>query len=160
MQDNVSCETCQGLQHDDDDYNKKTDSQNSNTSAQKKENLHVNFDHLSIVSEENIDSNQNSPAISPVMLDSLEGQIIPSSISTTTTSSSLLQPNSQIPIPIGLSPLQELQSVQPPLHHFENLSYETMGPSVGMSFHIFKYSYRFYRFCSNLRSKFKKFRKK
>lgn len=70
----------------------------------KKENLHVNFDHLSIVSEE---SNPNSP----IDFGSLES-----------------------PAVLGaLSPLTELQSVWPPLQHFENLSYENMGPSVGES---------------------------
>lgn len=60
--------------------------------------LHVNFDHLSIVSEENYIELDEEP----------------------------------------ISPLRELQSVQPPLAHFENLPYELIGPSIG-KFFIFVY---------------------
>lgn len=33
-----------------------------------------------------------------------------------------------------ISPLRELQSVLPPLAHFENLPYELIGPNIGKPF--------------------------
>lgn len=62
---------------------------------------HVEFDHLSIVSEES----QRSPhddRLHPPALDA----------------------KSKIPD----SPLADLQSVMPPLKHFENIQYESVGP--------------------------------
>lgn len=61
----------------------------------KNKKLHVNFDHLSIVSEENDNFNSGEFDEEPI------------------------------------SPLRELQSVLPPLAHFENLPYELIGPSIG-----------------------------
>lgn len=61
----------------------------------KNKKLHVNFDHLSIVSEEND------------LFNGIEFDDEP------------------------ISPLRELQSVLPPLAHFENLPYELIGPNIG-----------------------------
>lgn len=74
----------------------------------KKDRPHVEFDHLSIVSEE---SSQRSPN------DASNGEATPTNYQQ--------QQHTQV-VPESL--LAELQSVMPPLKHFENIQYENVGP--------------------------------
>lgn len=79
-------------------------------SKTKKEKLHVEFDHLSIVSEES----QRSPN---------EDRL------------AVVNEQKQNKAPESPFPLTELQSLVPPLTHFENLQYENIGPgNVGKEF--------------------------
>ncbi len=74
---------------------------NHQNAQKSRENLHVNFDHLSIVSEEN----------TPNCDDTLS--------STTGHSHG------------NVTPIPEFQSNVPSLAHFENLRYEEIGPNLG-----------------------------
>lgn len=73
-------------------------------SKTKKEKLHVEFDHLSIVSEES----QRSP-----------------------NEDRLAVEQKQTKAPESPFPLTELQSLVPPLTHFENLQYDSLPGNVG-----------------------------
>ncbi|XP_063696878.1 GATA zinc finger domain-containing protein 14 [Culicoides brevitarsis] len=74
----------------------------------KKEKLHVEFDHLSIVSEES----QRSPN------------------EDSANRLAVNEPKVQPKAPESPFPLTELQSLVPPLTHFENLPYESIGGNV------------------------------
>lgn len=78
---------------------------------------HVEFDHLSIVSEESQRSPNDDGRLQPPNLDA----------------------KSKIPE----SPLGDLQSVMPPLKHFENIQYESVGPgNVGKKNYLNKFSFK------------------
>lgn len=84
---------------------------------------HVNFDHLSIVSEENlatgdvISNNNNSNNNS-------NNNTLNSS--NTKNNDTLYRRNYDFN-----SSLNDIQSIVPSLQHFENIPYETLGPNVG-----------------------------
>lgn len=79
-----------------------------------KEKLHVNFDHLSIVSEETFSGsceNPSSPNLAENTIDSIKEE-----------------PEYK---PDACSALIDFQSIVPPLAYFENLCYEEIGPNLG-----------------------------
>lgn len=85
-----------------------------------KERLHVNFDHLSVVSEENLtnnDSNNNAVQFESV-------------------STPMSDLSSYLHKVDAVSPLSYLQSIVPPLAHFENINYDLIGQSFSESLHI------------------------
>uniref|UniRef100_A0A336LNL1 CSON015110 protein n=1 Tax=Culicoides sonorensis TaxID=179676 RepID=A0A336LNL1_CULSO len=102
-----SCQTCGSCNNevnvnDTSQHNGNATSQttSSSCSKSKKEKLHVEFDHLSIVSEES----QRSP------------------------NEDRLTVVTEQKAPESPFPLTEIQSLVPPLTHFENLEYENIGP--------------------------------
>lgn len=108
-----SCDTCDE-DSDDNESNQPSFANLSNT-QKAKEKLHVNFDHLSIVSEETFTGsceNPSSPNFTENNVNSIkeEGEYQPD----------------------ACSALIDFQSIVPPLAYFENLCYENIGPNLGM----------------------------
>lgn len=105
LQSNESCQSCGTCSEG---ANDSTTSTHHNGNSSKQQLLgtprrpHVEFDHLSIVSEESQRSPNDDGRLQPPALDA----------------------KSKIPD----SPLGDLQSVMPPLKHFENIQYESVGP--------------------------------
>jgi hypothetical protein len=90
-------------------------STNSNDPKKPKDNkLHVNFDHLSVVSEENL---TNSECNSTNHGDNVGSPV--------NDISSFLHKADVV------SPLCYLQSIVPPLTHFENIKYDEIGGNIG-----------------------------
>lgn len=114
MQSNESCDSCGTCSNE---ANNTTTSANSCNGSNikfilKKDRPHVEFDHLSIVSEES----QRTPS----QEDSNGG-----------AANSHLHQHQGISIAgkqVPESPLSDLQSVMPPLKHFESIQYENIGP--------------------------------
>lgn len=78
--------------------------------SQRNDKIDLNFDHLSIVSEECLSNNEEQTETQlnkNVKKRSIDGTDIP-----------------------------EFQSTIPPLEHFENLSYRDIGPNIGKIDHI------------------------
>lgn len=75
------------------------------------EKLQMNFDHLSVVSEECL-TNSDDQAEREKRNQLVSDDFVPETA-------------------VGL--LADFQAVMPPLSHFENLSYRDIGPNVGMS---------------------------
>lgn len=111
MQSDGSCQTCGSEANTDTSQHNGTASSlscSSRDSKAKKEKLHVEFDHLSIVSEES----QRSPNEDNNRL--------------------AVQSEPKPPkAPESPFPLTEIQSLVPPLTHFENIPYESIGGNVG-----------------------------
>lgn len=106
-----SCDTC-----DEDDEPFKQTFTNLPNSPKVKEKLHVNFDHLSIVSEETFTGsceNPSSPNFPENNIDSIKEE------------SSEYKPDA--------SSVIDFQSIVPSLAYFENLCYEDIGPNLGTS---------------------------
>lgn len=107
-----SCQTCGSCNNE---TNNDVTQSNGTASKPKKEKHHVEFDHLSIVSEES----QRSPNEDRLLLSVPENN-------SNNSSNNKKAPESPFP-------LAELQSVIPSLAHFENLQYDNIGPgNVGM----------------------------
>lgn len=126
FQDNISCDICHENQHCTTQFNvsatenavkfdkmQKPISRVSAVSApmsQRNDKIDLNFDHLSIVSEECLSNNDERTEIQQNKNSkkrSIDGTDIP-----------------------------EFQSTIPPLEHFENLSYRDIGPNIGKVDHI------------------------
>lgn len=89
-----------------------------------KEKLHVNFDHLSIVSEETFTGsceNPSSPNFTENNVDPTkeESEYIPEACS-----------------------VIDFQSIVPPLAYFENLCYEDIGPNLGKNLNHLQFVYQ------------------
>ncbi|KAJ6649923.1 hypothetical protein Bhyg_05164 [Pseudolycoriella hygida] len=109
-----SCETCD---EDDDDSNSFQPTFANVPNTQKmKEKLHVNFDHLSIVSEETFTGSCENPS-SPNLADNNINAI----------------KEEMDYRPDACSALIDFQSIVPPLAYFENLRYEDIGPNLDAS---------------------------
>lgn len=115
-QDSETCDTCN---EDDDEDDEQTSPDISNKKPDK---LHVNFDHLSIVSEENFTNSS----------DEVDGgtTAVPSAMTTATASIPVQEPKTTANICAALT---DFQSIVPPLAHFENLKYEEIGPNLDSS---------------------------
>lgn len=111
-----SCSSCDT--NDDNDDNETVQQTHSNLPIppKAKEKLHVNFDHLSIVSEETFTSSCENPS-SPNLAD--------------TNCSDPIKEESSDYNPDMCSALIDFQSIVPPLAYFENLRYEDIGPNIG-----------------------------
>lgn len=109
-----SCDTCD---EDDKDDNEPFKQMRTDLpiSPKAKEKLHVNFDHLSIVSEETFTGSCENPS-SPNLA---ENNINP------------IKKESPEYKPDACSALIDFQSIVPPLAYFENLCYEDIGPNLG-----------------------------
>lgn len=77
-----------------------------------KERLHVNFDHLSVVSEENLTNNESNSTNHQFEVSTPMSDI-----------------SSYLHKVDAVSPLTYLQSIVPPLSHFENINYDLIGQS-------------------------------
>ncbi|KAG4075822.1 hypothetical protein HA402_003648 [Bradysia odoriphaga] len=97
--DSNSCDTS----NEEEDYSDKETADNHQNAQKSRENLHVNFDHLSIVSEENT----------------------PNCDETLSSSTGHSRGNE--------TPMAEFQSNIPSLAHFENLRYDEIGPNLDSS---------------------------
>ncbi len=109
-----SCDTCD----EDNESNEPSHPTFENLpNAQKvKEKLHVNFDHLSIVSEETFTGSCENPS-SPNL---------PENSTDAMKDDSEYKPDASTVI--------DFQSIVPPLAYFENLCYEDIGPNLGNQF--------------------------
>lgn len=121
FQDNISCDICHANEHCTNQINvlatqnenkldklQKTISGISAASipkSQRNDKIDINFDHLSIVSEECLSNNEDQTETQP-------------------------NENSK-KRPIDGTDITEFQSTIPPLEHFENLSYRDIGPNMG-----------------------------
>ncbi|XP_037047807.1 uncharacterized protein LOC119082384 isoform X2 [Bradysia coprophila] len=106
------CDTCDEDNDDDEPLQQNT----FETFPKMKEKLHVNFDHLSIVSEETFSGscdNPSSPNLADNTIDSIKEE-------------SEYKPD-------ACSALIDFQSIVPPLAYFENLCYEDIGPNLDAS---------------------------
>lgn len=109
-----SCDTC-GEDNDDDEPLQPT-FENLTNLPKTKDKLHVNFDHLSIVSEETFSGSCENPS-SPNLVENITDPI---------------KLESDEYKPDACSALIDFQSIVPPLAYFENLCYEDIGPNLGM----------------------------
>lgn len=110
-----SCDTCD---EDNDDSEQATFANHPNL-QRVKEKLHVNFDHLSIVSEETFTGsceNPSSPNFAENNIDSIKEELE-------------YKPDACSVI--------DFQSIVPSLAYFENLCYEDIGPNLGEQVLIF-----------------------
>lgn len=93
---------------------------------QQRSNLHVNFDHLSIVSEEEPSTAGGGGGY----CDLLDGD---DEVYYGSDRAAAVQSDQMF------SSLNDFQSIVPPLAHFENLCYEQIGPNLG-KFYLFSFS--------------------
>lgn len=110
-----SCDTCDEDNDDNEPFQQTFT--NLPISPKVKEKLHVNFDHLSIVSEETFTGSCENPSSPNLAENNIE---------------SIKEESSEYK-PDACSALIDFQSIVPPLAYFENLCYEDIGPNLGIT---------------------------
>lgn len=129
-------------------------STNGSSSAKSREHLHVNFDHLSIVSEENLTGSDGSNSAHNLPADAVDhhhhnhnhnissltvpaakdGKDPKAAAAACHSSSSSYKPFMSLPATPCSPLLTDFQSLVPPLTHFENINYDDIKPLPSSSY--------------------------